>query len=167
MEDKFPFQNYSIISLPVNTLFNSRFDKWFPPAQFYISELLERGVNTLVFAGIYDSVCAWPSNRMEFTTRSVLGLPIGCGSTSWPWSGSLGFQEQEWRSWEMEGKQAGDIKSFGPLTLASVWGAGHMVKYSLAIGIDKQLISNFHRRRMISPRKFFRWCQGWMDRLRL
>ncbi len=64
----------------------------------------------------------------------------------------------------MEGKHAGDIKSFGPLTLASVWGAGHMVKYSLAIGIDKQLISNFHRRRMISPRKFFRWCQGgWID----
>jgi len=114
-EEKFPFKNYSIISLPVNTLFNNRLDKWFPPAQFYVSELLERSVRTLVFAGVYDSVCAWPSNRMWVEQLT--------------WSGSLGFREEEWRPWDLDGKHAGDVKSFGPLTLASVRGAGHMAAH--------------------------------------
>lgn len=114
-EDLFPFKNYSIVSIPVNTLFNNHLDKWFPPVQFHIAELLERGMKTLIFAGVYDSVCPWPMNRMWVEQLA--------------WSGSRGFRESEWKTWKLDGQQAGDIKSSGPLTLASVWGAGHMVGY--------------------------------------
>ncbi|KLO15782.1 peptidase S10 serine carboxypeptidase [Schizopora paradoxa] len=114
-EDTFPFQNYSIISIPVNTLFNNRLDKWFPPVELHVGELLERGVKALIFTGVYDSVCPWPMNR-DWVEQLA-------------WSGGHAFRNSAWMTWEVDDKQAGELKSSGPLTLASVWGAGHMAAH--------------------------------------
>ena len=44
------------------------------------------------------------------------------------WQGGKAFNERDWSSWEVNGEMAGVVKSEGPLTAMSVWGAGHMVR---------------------------------------
>lgn len=43
------------------------------------------------------------------------------------WSGHDAYKAEEWRDWTVNGKKAGETKSSGPLTFATVLGAGHMM----------------------------------------
>lgn len=43
------------------------------------------------------------------------------------WYGTEAFNEETLGEWEVEGKKAGKLRTWGPLSFASVYGAGHMV----------------------------------------
>ncbi|PCH38418.1 serine carboxypeptidase [Wolfiporia cocos MD-104 SS10] len=104
--------NFSAINFEVNAAFWAAQDQWFQN-QLYIAELLERGVKALIFAGVNDIACSWVAN--DKMTRSI------------EWSGQAEFVAQPLREWEVAGAAAGVTRSAGPLTFATVYGAGHMV----------------------------------------
>ena len=79
----------------------------------HVGQLLDRGVRVLVFAGAYDLGCNWVGN--EWMTRALA------------WHGQDGFGAEALREWEVDGEKAGKARSWGALTFASVYGAGHMV----------------------------------------
>ncbi|KAF9261716.1 serine carboxypeptidase [Marasmius fiardii PR-910] len=85
------------------------------PATFHVAALLERGVRVLIYVGVYDWGCNWIGNE-----RWTLKLE---------WSGSEDFSKQELREWFVDGKVAGNTRSSGKFTFATVDAAGHMVPY--------------------------------------
>ncbi|KLO15766.1 alpha/beta-hydrolase [Schizopora paradoxa] len=113
-QDVFP-RNFSVVSMDVNQAFEKRMDLWSLPTQFYVAELLERGVRVLIYVGTFDSVCGWTSNRLWVEKLQ--------------WSGLNNFLAQPWTTWRVDGREVGDVKSTSLLSLASVWGAGHMAPH--------------------------------------
>ncbi|KZT61482.1 alpha/beta-hydrolase [Calocera cornea HHB12733] len=101
--------------------FNERFDK-FRPTQFYVSSLLERGVDALIYVGTYDWICNWVGNA-----RFLEALE---------WHGQDLFNSRELAGWEVDGETVGQWKEAkmgkqtGKLLFATVDGAGHMVAYN-------------------------------------
>jgi cathepsin A (carboxypeptidase C) len=51
--------NFTACSPKVSFLFNQNMDEYTHQTQFYVAELLERGVRVLVYAGTYDWICNW------------------------------------------------------------------------------------------------------------
>ena len=49
---------YNPVSPIVQSTFITEVDM-FQPTQFYLAELLERGVKILIYAGTYDMICNW------------------------------------------------------------------------------------------------------------
>ena len=45
------------------------------------------------------------------------------------WTGHEAFTKAETRGWEVDGKVAGETRSSGLLTWATIDGAGHMVRF--------------------------------------
>jgi len=80
-----------------------------------VSQLLERGVRVLVYAGTYDWICNWISN--DVWTRKM------------PWSGQAAFVAQPLTNWLIGGKIVGKTRSANGLTFATVDEAGHMVPF--------------------------------------
>lgn len=78
--------------------------------------LLERNVRTLIYVGEYDWICNWVGNE-AFTLAME-------------WSGQKDFVAEELGSWSVKNKTAGKLRSTGPLTFATIKGAGHMVSTS-------------------------------------
>jgi hypothetical protein len=110
-----------------------------------VSQLLERGVRVLVYAGTYDWICNWISN--EVWTLKM------------PWSGQDAFVKQPLTDWLIDGHVVGKTRSANGLTFATVNEAGHMVGPSSRVGTP---CSQEVRFRLISPRT--RWClfrSGW------
>ena len=83
--------------------------------EFYVSELLERGVRVLIYAGTYDWVGNWVANE-----RWTLEME---------WTGQEGFRAQQLADWVVDGKTAGQYRTFGNFTFATIAEAGHMVPY--------------------------------------
>lgn len=110
-------RNFSACSRDVGASFRSHMDKYYSPTQFYVSSLLERGVRMLIYAGTYDWQCNWVANKLWVEKLE--------------WEGKEAFNEEDWRTWSVDGEGAGITKSSGVLTFASVWGAGHMMSHSL------------------------------------
>ncbi|KIJ51018.1 hypothetical protein M422DRAFT_65598 [Sphaerobolus stellatus SS14] len=92
--------NYTGCSSDVMKAFVSHLDRFSHKAQFYVAELLERGIDVLIYVGTYDLICNWET-----------------------------FAAQPLRDWTVDGKKAGRTRSFGGLTYATIEGAGHMVPY--------------------------------------
>lgn len=109
--------NFTSCSEEVGALFNSHLDKFGHPTQYYITGLLERGVRVLIYAGTYDWQCNWVSNRIMVDSLD--------------WSGAEEFKAAEYRDWFLSKGEpkAGETRSYGPLTFATVRGAGHMVPH--------------------------------------
>ena len=105
--------NFSACSNEVGRNFNAHMDKYAVPAQNYVAGLLDRGVRMLIYAGTYDWQCNWVANKMWVDKLE--------------WSGSEGYKAQSWRDWIFDDQAAGQTKSAGPLTFATVLGAGHMM----------------------------------------
>ncbi|PCH38417.1 serine carboxypeptidase [Wolfiporia cocos MD-104 SS10] len=106
--------NFSSCNMQVNSAFHAADDPQFP-TQYYIAALLERGVRALIYVGANDWICNWVGNE-----RMTLGLE---------WTGQDGFVAEPLREWEVDGEVAGLTRSAGPLTFATLYGAGHMVPY--------------------------------------
>lgn len=125
--DEFP-SNFTSCSRTVGELFASHLDKWRVPNQFYVSELLDRGVRVLIYAGTYDWQCNWVANRLWVDKLE--------------WSGRAEYAEAEWRDWSAGGIKAGETKSAGRLTFATVRGAGHMMS-AIMLYWSGSLMTNF------------------------
>ncbi|KAI0829364.1 peptidase S10 serine carboxypeptidase [Trametes gibbosa] len=106
--------NFSACNMAVNRAFSARLDKNAVPAQLHVAGLLQRGVRVLVYAGTYDWQCNWVANRLWLEKLE--------------WAGAAAYGGAAWRDWGLDGRKAGETKSAGPLTFATVRGAGHMDK---------------------------------------
>ncbi|PSR78186.1 hypothetical protein PHLCEN_2v7518 [Hermanssonia centrifuga] len=106
--------NFSSCSPSVGQAFWLSMDSAFP-TQYYIEALLERGIRTLLYIGANDWICNWVGNE-----RMALGLE---------WTMQQEFIAQPLREWEIDGAAAGMVRNAGPLTFATLYGAGHMVPY--------------------------------------
>jgi cathepsin A (carboxypeptidase C) len=84
--------------------------------QYYIGELLERGVRVLIYVGEHDWTCNWVGNE-----RWTLAME---------WSGHEEFAAKELGTWKHDGKVAGKLRTSGNLTFLTIAGAGHMVSLS-------------------------------------
>ena len=78
-------QNFSSCSNDVGYRFDSHLDMVAHPTQQYVAELLARGIRVLIYAGTYDWVCNWVSNRMWVEKLE--------------WQGKDAFNAAEWRAW--------------------------------------------------------------------
>ena len=103
----------------VSSEFSFNFDKWSHPTQYYVSNLLDRGIRVLLYAGTYDWQCNWVANKLW--------------SDKLEWSGAEGYAAEQWRDWSASNatNPAGQTKSWGPLTFATVYAAGHMMSLSV------------------------------------
>lgn len=104
-------RNFTPVSWDVNTGFEKAGDA-LHQTEFYVAELLERGVRVLIYAGTYDASADWVANE-----RWTLEME---------WSGQEGFRSQDLKEWKIEGEPVGKFRSFGNLTFATIYGAGHM-----------------------------------------
>ena len=130
-------RNFSSCTRDVGAGFAAHMDKWRVPTQQYVAELLTRGIHILIYAGTYDWQCNWVANKLWVEKLQ--------------WSGHDSFNEQEWRVWGLNKTiGAGITKSSGPLTFATVWGAGHMVNPLLFFPWEN-LINIISRFLSISP----------------
>ncbi|TFK85892.1 peptidase S10 serine carboxypeptidase [Polyporus arcularius HHB13444] len=107
--------NFSSCSSDVGRGFNVHLDKYSVPSQFYIAGLLERGVRTLIYSGTHDWQCSWPATRLWLDKLE--------------WTGAVLYKSQTFRDWTVDGHKAGEVRTAGPLTFATVRGAGHMVPF--------------------------------------
>lgn len=78
-----------------------------------VPALLEDGIKVLIYAGEEDLICNWLGN-----SRWVNGLA---------WSGQKDFGAAPTVPFVVEGREAGQLKSHGPLSFLKVHNAGHMV----------------------------------------
>ncbi|GJE84749.1 peptidase S10, serine carboxypeptidase [Phanerochaete sordida] len=107
--------NFTSCSPQVGRNFNAHMDKWAVPSQYYVSGLLERGIRVLIYAGTYDWQCNWVANKLWVDKLE--------------WTGADAYNAAEWHDWTVDGHKAGETKSAGPLTFATIRGAGHMVPH--------------------------------------
>ncbi|KAN0097812.1 Merops: S10.UPW [Tylopilus felleus] len=105
--------NFTMCSNPVFHDFVSHLDKWSHHTQDYVAALLERGIRVLIYAGTYDWQCNWVANKLWVDKLD--------------WTGNEAYKKQVWRPWLVNGNAAGETKTSGKLTFASVYGAGHMM----------------------------------------
>ncbi|CAN1238339.1 Serine carboxypeptidase-like 49 [Linum grandiflorum] len=86
---------------------------WMRNLEVGIPELLEDGIKMLIYAGEYDLICNWLGN-----SRWVHAME---------WSGQKEFVSSPEISFEVDGSEAGVLKTHGPLAFLKVHNAGHMV----------------------------------------
>nr|XP_010920652.1 serine carboxypeptidase-like [Elaeis guineensis] len=86
---------------------------WMKNLEVGIPTLIDDGIRLLVYAGEYDLICNWLGNF-----RWV---------NSMEWSGHQIFAEVPMLPFVVDGKEAGRLKSYGPLSFLKVHDAGHMV----------------------------------------
>ncbi|CAN1339471.1 Serine carboxypeptidase-like 49 [Linum perenne] len=95
------------------TVYEAMLVDWMRNLEVGIPALLEDGVNMLIYAGEYDLICNWLGN-----SRWVHAME---------WSGQKEFVSSPELSFEVDGSEAGKLKTHGPLSFLKVHNAGHMV----------------------------------------
>lgn len=97
-----------------NTLvYEAMITDWMKNFEVGIPALIDDGIKLLVYAGEYDLICNWLGNF-----RWVNAME---------WSGHKIFAEAPMLPYMVDGKEAGSLKSYGPLSFLKVHDAGHMV----------------------------------------
>ncbi|KAJ6606233.1 Alpha/Beta hydrolase protein [Mycena vulgaris] len=86
---------------------------------YHIEALLEHGVRVLIYAGTYDLACNFVGND-----RMTRGLK---------WYGQQEFSAQPLADWFVDGRPAGEQRSFGGLTFATLRDAGHQAPHDSPI----------------------------------
>ncbi|KAG0565772.1 hypothetical protein M758_7G013600 [Ceratodon purpureus] len=86
---------------------------WMKNLEKGIPELLEDGIELLVYAGEYDLICNWLGNSRWVTAMD--------------WSGQIEYAKADWKKFEVDGEEAGLTTGYGPLQFVKVHDAGHMV----------------------------------------
>jgi carboxypeptidase C (cathepsin A) len=103
-------------SIAVNRAFLENGDMYHSTG-LWVAGLLERGVRTLIYVGENDLLCNWVGN-----SRWLAALD---------WSGHDAYTKAEERVWKYDGQGVGRTRSAGPLTYATLRGAGHFVSAAL------------------------------------
>ena len=74
-------------------------------------------MRTLLYSGTYDWQCSWYATKLWLDKLE--------------WTGAAAYRAEAFREWrvggEGGGERAGEVKTVGPLTFATVRGAGHMM----------------------------------------
>lgn len=84
------------------------------PYQQYITELLDKNIPVLIYAGDKDLVCDWLGNLAWVNAL--------------PYSDHEQFNSTEFKPWvTAEGKTAGEVKNYKHFTYLRVYESGHMV----------------------------------------
>jgi len=86
---------------------------WMKNLEKGIPQLLEDGIELLVYAGEYDLICNWLGNSRWVTAMD--------------WSGQVEYAKADWKHFEVDGEEAGLVTGYGPLQFLKVHNAGHMV----------------------------------------
>ncbi|XP_039129735.1 serine carboxypeptidase-like [Dioscorea cayenensis subsp. rotundata] len=86
---------------------------WMKNLEVGIPALIEDGIKLLIYAGEYDLICNWLGNF-----RWV---------DSMEWSGHQVYSETPMLPFIVDGEEAGQLKTYGPLSFLKVYNAGHMV----------------------------------------
>jgi cathepsin A (carboxypeptidase C) len=105
--------NFSSLATSVFDRFDVSGDKR-ESSTAHLAGLLERGVHVLIYSGMHDGACSWLDN--ENMTRII------------EWTGRDAFGGQPLREWTAAGHNVGKTRSWGPLTFASLYSAGHLVR---------------------------------------
>ncbi|KAF4616139.1 hypothetical protein D9613_011461 [Agrocybe pediades] len=105
--------NFSSCSQTVGQNFDAHLDKYNSHTQDYVSNLLDRGIRVLIYAGTYDWRCNHVANRLWVEKLE--------------WSGQSAFAAAEWQNWVLDGKKVGEVKQTPLLTFATIREAGHMI----------------------------------------
>ncbi|KAJ7700871.1 serine carboxypeptidase [Mycena rosella] len=108
------YPNISLVGWAVNAAFDASGDV-LKSSTPHIEALLERGIRVLIFAGTYDLACNFVGND-----RMTRGLR---------WYGQQEFSAQPLRDWFVAGRLAGEMRSFGGLTFATLRDAGHQAPH--------------------------------------
>ncbi|KDP30482.1 hypothetical protein JCGZ_16161 [Jatropha curcas] len=95
------------------TVYQAMLMDWMRNLEAGIPALLEDGIHLLVYAGEYDLICNWLGN-----SRWVHAME---------WSGQKEFVASPEVPFEVDGSEAGVLRSHGPLAFLKVHDAGHMV----------------------------------------
>ncbi|XP_043703124.1 serine carboxypeptidase-like [Telopea speciosissima] len=95
------------------TVYQAMILDWMRNLEVGIPALLDDGIKLLIYAGEYDLICNWLGN-----SRWVHAME---------WSGQKEFVAASNVSFQVDGGEAGQMKSYGPLTFLKVHDAGHMV----------------------------------------
>ncbi|KAJ1949734.1 hypothetical protein FBU59_001011 [Linderina macrospora] len=88
---------------------------WMKPYHREVPPLLDAGIRVLIYAGDADWICNWYGNK--------------AWSEALEWSGKGGFQAEKDADWVVDGKAAGEARSYKNFSFLRVFGAGHMVPY--------------------------------------
>jgi hypothetical protein len=67
--------NFTSCSDKVATAFNQNLDMYHQ-TQFYVAELLERGIKVLIYVGTYDWICNWVRRLVRYLENVSLMCPI-------------------------------------------------------------------------------------------
>ena len=148
-------RNFSSCAADVGRAFNARMDKYTVPSQHYVAGLLERGVRVLIYSGTYDWQCNWVASRLWLEELE--------------WTGAAAYRAQGFRDWVVGGHTAGQVKSAGLLTFATVFGAGHMMSVpAVILAAVGRVLTRFSAStfRWTSRRKHRPWCPGGWQRRR-
>lgn len=78
-----------------------------------LGKVLDAGIPVLFYYGKTDTACDYMGGRAMADTI--------------PWSGKSAFSNAALQPWELAGVQAGQSKTYGPLTFIQIENAGHMV----------------------------------------
>jgi cathepsin A (carboxypeptidase C) len=78
-----------------------------------VSDLLEAGMDVLVYSGDKDFICNWRGG--EAWTHEA------------DWSGHEAFDNADYNDWMVDGEAAGALKFYENLRFLRVFDAGHMV----------------------------------------
>ncbi|PIA29125.1 hypothetical protein AQUCO_06200013v1 [Aquilegia coerulea] len=95
------------------TVYEAMLMDWMRNLEAGIPALLEDGIKMLIYAGEYDLICNWLGN-----SRWVHAME---------WSGQKDFDGSPTVPFSVDGAEAGQLKSHGPLSFLKVHDAGHMV----------------------------------------
>ncbi|WOG87640.1 hypothetical protein DCAR_0206870 [Daucus carota subsp. sativus] len=96
-----------------SAVYDAMITDWMRNLEVGIPALLEDGIKMLVYAGEYDLICNWLGN-----SKWVHAMK---------WSGQKDFVSASTIPFLVDGAEAGQMKSHGPLTFMKVHNAGHMV----------------------------------------
>ncbi|KAL8927941.1 MAG: hypothetical protein Q9208_002016 [Pyrenodesmia sp. 3 TL-2023] len=92
-----------------------------------LSDVVQKGVQTVVWAGDADWICNWFGNQ--------------AAAEAVTYSGQSAFQAAALTPYNVAGKQAGTFKTAGNLSFARIFGAGHKVPFyqpAAALQVFKQ-----------------------------
>lgn len=106
------FGNFTLTNFVLNEAFWFNGDP-FHLNQYYIAELLARGVRVLIYVGAYDFVANWVGSE-RWTVKME-------------WTGKEKFGKEELKEWSVLGKPAGLAREYGNFSFATIYGAGHLV----------------------------------------
>ncbi|XP_010493406.1 PREDICTED: serine carboxypeptidase-like 47 [Camelina sativa] len=96
-----------------STVYDAMTKDWMINLEVKIPDLVNDGMNLLIYAGEYDFICNWLGNSRWVDQMN--------------WSGQKDFKSAKNVPFLVDGKETGLLKNYGPLTFLKVHDAGHMV----------------------------------------